>query len=275
VAGYITADEPGTHLAHRLKVTSRVIEHLDPRRPAIPIIVGLDRTWVHQRTADYPILFIDPYAASYGRPEGDFTMSGFGYPHLDLGDYIDFARATAGSDRRLWTLLQTHNFAQQLREPTPAEVRAMSWIALAHGSKGLFYFVYQSQQGWRGLTHNGKPTDRYRAAAEVAKLIQDRAGRILLQLNHDANPVALSDSNQPTDVQTFEHETSGEKYLVVVNLDVKQHGAARIRLLNPELRPVDVIRDRQPVKVADDTYLVPWTQPGEGTILRLASPNHH
>jgi len=269
VAGYLTADEPRAELANRLHVASRVFAHIDDQRPAFPVIVGLDRTWVHQRTAGYPVLFIDPYAASFGRDEGDFTMSGFGYPHLDLGEYIDFARHTAGTEAQLWTLLQTHNFSTQLREPTADEVRAMSWIALAHGSKGLFYFVYQSQQGWRGLVHEGQPTDRYQAAAEVAELVSGPLGELLLKLEHSPTPAAVTDGNQPTDVQTFRHTQTGETYLIVVNKDVKRKGAARLRLMDPRLEARDIVRQRQPVTISDDTILVPWQKHGEGTVLHL------
>lgn len=269
ILAYQLYDEPPTRLARKLSIAKRVVEHLDPKRPALSTQVGLERMWVNHRAMNTPVLLIDPYPVSYGSEEGDFRMKGFGYPQMDFADYLAFARKTAGPDTPLWTILQTHNFLEQLREPTPAEVRAMSWIALAHGSTGLIYFTYQTQQGWRGLIYEGRPTESYAVAAEVCKIIQEGLGTLLLNLQYQESNVALVDGNQPGEVQTFRHRKTGQRYLIAVNRDVHRAGTTSIRLLEPCDAVHDVVRDRAVDMPDDDHIVVRWDKPGQGTVLRL------
>jgi len=60
----------------------------------------------------------------------------------------------------LWTVLQTHGAHSStnptievtaLRVPTKEEVSLQNWIALGEGSKGIFWFIYSTQQFWTGL----------------------------------------------------------------------------------------------------------------------------
>ena len=63
---------------------------------------------------------------------------------------VEYARATAG-DRPVWAIVQAF-WAEPLwpRNPTPAELRAMVFLALNHGADGIIYFSYKS--GDRAIT---------------------------------------------------------------------------------------------------------------------------
>jgi hypothetical protein len=145
----------------------------------------------------------------------------------------------------------------------------MSWLALAHGSTGLIYFTYQTQQGWRGLIYDGKPTERYAVAAEMCKLIKDGLGDLLLDLQYQESNLALVDGNQPGEVQTSAHRRSGAVYLIVVNRDVHRAGSTSVRLLKPYDEAYDVVRDRPVAMSGDNHIVVHWDKPGEGTVIRL------
>lgn len=264
VLAYYLADEPSVAMAPQLALTTELLRQLDPLRPGIACLVGLDRIWVNHRAMRSPILYINPYAASLGNPLGDFRMTGFGYPHMQMGDYIDYARRVAGRNTRLWTIIQTHNWADQLREPTPAEVRAMSWMALARGSTGLIYFIYQTEQGWHGLVHEGKPTDRYQAVASIAETVASIAPT-LLRLQYQEAPVALSDTI--AEVHTFKHRDSGDLYLICLNRNVERPQGVRLRLLTAATEVVDITQRTTP-KLVGDTVGV-HLGPGDGTVLRL------
>jgi hypothetical protein len=65
---------------------------------------------------------------------------------------VDRARAAAGT-RPVWAVIQTF-WAEPiwLRNPTPDELRAMTFLALNHGASGIIYFSYKS--GDRPITQH-------------------------------------------------------------------------------------------------------------------------
>lgn len=265
VLAYYIGDEPKVDDAHKLSVLSRALEHVDDQRPPLACLIGLNRIKQVYAQLDGPIMYIDPYAVSHGTQPGDFRMKGFGLPEMDFTDYLDYARKTARPDAKLWTIIQTHNFQTQLREPTPAEVRAMSWMAVAHGSTGLIYFIYQTEQGWRGLVHDGQATQRYKVASNVAKRIAPLAAT-LTQLRYSEESAARS-LPEKTDVGTLVHPTTGEVYVVVVNRDVTASREVSIPLRRTPGEVKDIARQAQPA-VQDSTVTLSL-EPGEGTVLKL------
>jgi hypothetical protein len=264
VLAYYLTDEPSLDKAQKIHVAARSLEHLDSKRPGIACLIGLDRIQGVYQKAPMPIMYIDPYAVSYGSEEGDFRMSGFGYPHMDLAEYIDYARDIADADAPLWTVIQTHNFQKQLREPTPEEVRAMSWIAVAHGSTGLIWFIYQTEQGWRGLVHEGRTTERYRVASEVAGRIAPIADT-LVGLRY-SNEVAAKTDTSKAEVQTLVDRETQQRYLVCVNRDVKSQQDVLVKVLIDHKGVRDIARDMQPRDAGDGRFVVSLA-PGEGTVL--------
>ncbi len=44
-------------------------------------------------------------------------------------------------NRPFWFFVQAHSWSD-LRDPTPKEIRAMTYLSLAYGAKGIFYFYY-------------------------------------------------------------------------------------------------------------------------------------
>ena len=75
----------------------------------------------------------------------------------------------------VWNVIECTRIDNLKRKPTPHEVRAMAWMSLIHGSRGLVYFVHQFKPrfveaallddpemrllGLRGLTPNA-PFDK-------------------------------------------------------------------------------------------------------------------
>lgn len=263
IKGFYLADEPRAQEAYRLSVASRVMEVLNPVQPGLVCLIGKESMQRVQKEMDSPVMVIDPYPVSFGSEIGDFHMKGFGLPQWDMADYMDFARSCAGEGNRLWTILQTHNFQTQLREPTPAEVRAMSWIAMAHGSTGLIYFIYQTQQGWRGLVHEGKESERYAVAAEVCGVAQ-KIAPVLLTLKFSPDKAATT-TQQLAEVQTFRQEKSGKVHLIPINRDVKQGRDVTIELKQPG-KVRDLARAVQP-EVKGAQVVIKALKPGEGTLL--------
>lgn len=262
---YYLYDEPSLEKAHKLGVAARVIEDMDGIRPGLACLIGLDRIKAVYQTMQMPIMLIDPYAIAHGSELGDFRMTGFGYKDMDLGDYIDYSRDIMAKDARLWTIIQTHNFQTQLREPTPAEVLAMSWISLARGSTGFIWFVYQSQQGWRGLVHEGTPTERYKVAAEFTK----RIGRIsseLAGMQYLTLPIG-STTTPKAEVQTLRNKDSNKLYIAVVNRNVTEKQTVRIKTMMPIPSATDITGVYE--TRVDGNNIIIDLEPGDGALLLL------
>ena len=65
-----------------------------------------------------------------------------------LDDHVtNLGKARAVADSAgipLWAVMQAHNWGTNWREPTPAEIRVQVYLALVHGAKGIYYFMYSS-----------------------------------------------------------------------------------------------------------------------------------
>jgi len=97
--------------------------------------------------------FNDPRSLDAARKEGVLSEAAFDvYPFTprtpvgEFGYFLErlgkFEEASGGLPK--WFVLQAHAYPGVLRYPTPSELRATTHIALAHGAKGIFYFLYQT-----------------------------------------------------------------------------------------------------------------------------------
>lgn len=77
------------------------------------------------------ILAVDPY------PLGTIPR-----PLTTVGRWVDQARAAAPPGRSVWFINQAFAMAPFWnRPPSPEQLRAMTWIALIHGARGVVYYV--------------------------------------------------------------------------------------------------------------------------------------
>lgn len=103
------------------------------------------------------------------------------------GAYLDSTRSACASiGRPFWLgeLQGGHGYVGTFAEPvTDADIRAWTWGPISHGAKGLNFYAWRPMsRGYEsagfGLTHpDGSPTERSKAAGEVARLV-DRHGEL-------------------------------------------------------------------------------------------------
>lgn len=154
---YALTDEPSNQQAEKVCLLTDTFRDLDASTPVTGVFIGLNRGDLIFRDCQPDILLIDLYPFKEESALGDFSMRGFGYNNLDYVDYIRRFTRFKTPEQPLWVLLQTHKTDwpnYKLREPTPAELRAMNWLALGEGASGFFYFHWTSAQTWRGLADN-------------------------------------------------------------------------------------------------------------------------
>ena len=92
------------------------------------------------------ILSADPYPVSPG--DKDFSRIG--------RDADELSKVVSASDRCMWFWIQNFGAEPPIwpRPPDPRELRAMTYLALNHGAKGLAYFTYCTQRERNGVRQN-------------------------------------------------------------------------------------------------------------------------
>jgi hypothetical protein len=56
---------------------------------------------------------------------------------------VDRLREWTGDKKPVWNVIECTHIGEPTKKATPAQVRAMVWMSLVHGSRGLCYFVHQ------------------------------------------------------------------------------------------------------------------------------------
>jgi len=160
-------DEPGPALVSNWLLVQRILAAVDPTRPAFScfnsrdsLVEVVDSTKLSEAVFDiYPI--------------------GAGARAQSLGGFVAALDAFTDAAERniLWPVLQAFAKPSAWRYPTPEELRAMTYLSLAAGARGVFYFLYQTMpnhpEKLEGLIDpQGAPTPMYDAASTLAKDIR-------------------------------------------------------------------------------------------------------
>jgi hypothetical protein len=212
--GYYMIDEPNNapEVARRIKLARQALETVDPKHPGFSCLLGGYEELL--KTVDYQVLMIDIYPL---HP----TWSG------DWNGYIsELERGMRNQgDRPLWVILQAFGKPNNAwKIPTAEEIRAQVWLALAHGAKGIIYFIYQSTTGFQGEWLQGlvdmdlKPMDG--RLAEVGRVNEQvtKLAPLLLKLR----PAEFTLPTVPEQVLGNGFvDPKGVKYIILANKDVK------------------------------------------------------
>lgn len=145
---YQILDEPPLWTIPNWIVVQRLLAQADPRHPAFSCFC--DAAAMARLTADTSVseAVFDIYPHSGATPTD--TLGSF-LPSLDR--FLNAARGATS-----WAVLQAFAAPDsvQWRYPTPTELRAVTYLSLAAGARGVFYFIYQHLPGYlQGLTEIG------------------------------------------------------------------------------------------------------------------------
>lgn len=93
-------------------------------------------------------------AERYGAIADIFMLDWYPVPHLALdsvADQVDAAVRALPEGKPLWFVVQAFDWRDDHhavgRFPTHGEIRFMSWLAIMHGAKGLFFFRFPRPDG--------------------------------------------------------------------------------------------------------------------------------
>jgi hypothetical protein len=138
---------------------------------------------------------VDPYP----RP-GTHDMS------LDMvSNFMDTAYELTGYEKPVLAVLQCYKDGAKGRYPTWSELRAMTYLAMNHGARGVIYWAY----AW---SRSGCISER-----EIWPALQTtvRELNMMWRVYRLGTPVKISGGSENVEVRAFEYEK--QKYLVAVN----------------------------------------------------------
>lgn len=182
---YQISDEPSyAHVANWI-VLQRITAAVDPTRPVFSCFAGwrpevLSRVVSAAPMAEVPF---DEYPITKDTPVDSLGA---------FVEKLDNLRAAAGPNP-LWMVLQAFASPAFWRYPTAGELRAMTYLSLAAGAKGVFYFLYQTfpDGSLQGLIDaGGEPRPIYAHVAEVNRELNQLAPLLAeLKLSEEKSPV--------------------------------------------------------------------------------------
>jgi hypothetical protein len=188
---YYIWDEPTLADATKMAKLQQTLFEEDPLHPGIACLILQDRiSACYSAMRPNDVLMIDVYSAGSERGLGNFND--VSDTSQEMCDYIDQARGNIHvlDDTSFWTVIQTFE-GGGFRKPTSNEIRAMSWLAVAHGSKGLDWFIWHTNP----YPHWGDGLeDKPEESAEVQSLCTDFGdmGKELTNLKWITNIATIS-----------------------------------------------------------------------------------
>lgn len=200
---YYLSDEPPSSSARTLELAAMVSRSLDPNHTGAATLAGT--TWnVLQSVTGAPFLGIqmfDPYplgntnasnrtdsSPATGNPSGaqPSSASDFSYhypftnnswePQMTWPDYLQWVQSLRPGvpDEILFQAFSGNPAAIYWRDPSPTEVGAQAYMALARGARAINYFTYNSESQTAGgeellglIDQNGNPTAKWTEAGVV------------------------------------------------------------------------------------------------------------
>ena len=134
LAAYYVMDEPSNsgHNIGQLRDMIDVVKREDPDTPCF--ICDNDPCEFPSCLPLSDAVVLDPYALY--SPDGDVRR---------VARDIELARSLTDPGTPIITILQAHSLAGAMPKPTRQQLRAMTYMAYAHGVAGIFYFVFDEQ----------------------------------------------------------------------------------------------------------------------------------
>ena len=170
---YQIRDEPPPEMVPNWLLARRIMAALDPQRPVFSCFChppSLAR--VTDRVA-LPEAVVDIYPHRGGTPPQ--SLGGF------LGAFETFE--ASAKKNPMWLVLQAFAVPnpKSWRYPSAEELRAVTYLSLAGGAKGIFYFIYQymPEYLWGMVDIEGRPRPIYEPCSTLAKELQKLAPLIL------------------------------------------------------------------------------------------------
>lgn len=262
---YQLIDEPPVEFYHNWYLQSRILGELDPMHPSFSAICyeeDLPRT----SSMGTQMLVFDHYPITEKSKPGDYDFNRW----IALMDKLDYY--SKKNNIPYWIVVQAFDKPSVFRHPTEPELRLMTYLSLAHNSKGVFFFLYNS------MTEDELMTGTVDVELNPQPIWQDvsaLAGELqkLSSILPDIKPAQLmAKSSQHVDVQSFV-DSRGKKYLFISNLDVLNPVTAKVQFEGVSVKHARSLLTKKTFKInfAEDgsSFISVELSPGYCQLLQL------
>ena len=217
-------DEPPDEAFGRYGKIAEAVRAVGPRTEPFCCLVGAADGDKFLAASKSDVVAFDMYPIGVNTPPGDPK------PLKEFAAYaLRFTRWAEKHNAGSWAVIQCHAITGNLRFPTPAEMRCMTWSALANGSKGVFWFLYQSERVGQAMM-DGLVDREFKARPlwdEVGRLTKEIAP-LTATLTGLKDPQEVRQDDPLLMVRRLTSST-GRKFLFVVNLDTNHARTATVR----------------------------------------------
>jgi hypothetical protein len=212
-------------------------------------------------------------APSYAATGDAMMLDWYPVPHLALdsvADQVDAALEALPKGKPLWFVVQAFDWREEVqsnpqkprigRFPEETEIRLMSYLAVMHGARGLFFFRLVRPDGKSLLDLPELWTRVTRTSRELSLL------KPILAFGTPAPLPFVSDPDGP-EARCWRYR--GRRYVIVANRSMKAASRIAGELLKPRWRPLFEARREQGellLRNGPDRYLRP------GQVLVLEGP---
>lgn len=217
VKGYNLIDDTTLSKADKLKLAIDVYKAHDTNNSATAVFVG-----GHEKA--YTTSGSDTFLTYYYPAKAHKTSCDWNFISPTQNDFSLVLRNVSRNKDQgvpLWTILQTHGSyptydpaaeVTALRNPTVDEVSLQHWIAIGEGSKGMFWFIYSTQQWWTGLHDSPALFERISEVSARTKPLTP----LLIKLEKTADYFNLNGGGNRY-VSTMIDPYTGKYYVLVAN----------------------------------------------------------
>lgn len=151
------------------------------------------------------VVGVDPYPI-VNVPEGALS------PLERLTDWVEQAQASVERSRPVWAVIQFFRFGSNGHWPTYDELRAMSYMAIVAGAKGLFYWSF----GAGGLAYVTDPVLKEEYWLRLVRLTREIKALEPALLSPDA-PELLEAHAPEGAIRVLAKQVGNTRYLIAVN----------------------------------------------------------
>lgn len=263
-------DEPAGGSYDRYLKVETALKGYAPKLLPFCCLAGVGNVEGFLEQAKPPVAAFDCYPVSVHNPVGDpKPMLGF------EGAALQASLAGLKHQTPVWAVVQVHSITGIHRFPTPAEIRCMSYLSLAVGCKGIYWFLYQTEfwdkarnEVMGGLVdENFKGDERWVEVGKLAREIRKLVPTLQqLQLNTNA---AVAVTNAQAHVLS---DGAGRVYVFAVNTDTLKPRQITVRLDLPAgSRASQVVNQRtgntiQADQIANKLIWSETLAPGDGAL---------
>ncbi|OHB58771.1 MAG: hypothetical protein A2Y12_00010 [Planctomycetes bacterium GWF2_42_9] len=209
---YGISEEPGNtgmFTNYQLRLASQAAKKVDPTRPTY---IMCNNPAEFELLGDSDIMVIDPYYVL----SSSSSLNG-------IANDIKTAKSVS-NDKPVWTLLQAHSFSPVGQpKPTPAQLTAEMYVALASGSKGISWFILDDNGDYTcSFLRNGSGwiADQNDQSTRIIALAQEfNTIKSYLTGSDSTVQVAVTSPSSGVYALCFTRTASPQNLLIVVNAE--------------------------------------------------------